>query len=88
LRGNGLKMAFLLSLDVIVFDECGLIDQCLFSALSDIMCTLRKVRTPFGGTLLLLSGDAYQLSQISGRSLWSSSYMHSLFDVYELQHQV
>ena len=57
-------------MDVILFDEFGMLNAELWSAFDKVMQWVKGNNLPFGGILCLLSGDPNQLPPPEGTSVW------------------
>lgn len=83
-----LKMAYLQRLDVLFFEEIGLLSSILFAVIDIVLQRIRQSKKPFGGLLLICTGDHRQLRPIEGRAIWTSMTMRVAFKVYCLKHLV
>jgi hypothetical protein len=85
---NPIKLAYLKRLDVIIIEEIGLLAGYLFNVLDAVMRRIRDCSYPFGGVLVLASGDPKQLKPIHGRPIWLSTNLYTCFQVMCLKHFV
>jgi len=67
--------------DVFVVEEIGLISAQIFATLDIVLQHLMQNTQPWGGKLLLCTGDARQLPPISGHPVWSSINMCTMMNV-------
>ena len=82
------KLARLLQCEIICLDEIGMFNSESITILDKVLQMITKRDVPFGGKLLICSGDSLQLPPISGHSLWLSCYMLTCFKIYELKEYV
>ena len=82
LEADPMKKSMLKRTDVFVFEEIGLLSGEYFVALDAILRLLMGNNTPWGGKLLLSSGDAKQLPPINGTMMWASINMCTMMDVF------
>ncbi|KAA0200761.1 hypothetical protein HAZT_HAZT011898 [Hyalella azteca] len=82
------KLARLKRIDVFIFEEIGLIPGYLFNVIDVVLRRIKNCNYPFGGCLLIASGDAKQLKPIEGRSIFLSPNMYTLFSVMRLDYFV
>jgi hypothetical protein len=88
LQSNPVKMAAICATDVLAFEEIGLLPNELLNVIDKIMRNLRKSDVPFGGVIILATGDPRQLPPVQGKPVWLSSNMYSTFRVYHLKEYV
>ena len=82
------KLAFLKRLQVLVYEEIGLISNETLCTIDKIMKFVKANDRPFGGCILIATGDHRQLSPISGSHVWGSSLFTSTMEVLCLKHLV
>lgn len=80
--------AFLRSLDVIFIDEVGMISMEMLATINIILRSIRKTSIPFGGILLIATGDFRQLAPVTGELVWVGTEMFTIFDIAAMQHLV
>jgi hypothetical protein len=68
--------------DVFVFDELGLLSAEYFVALDGILRVIMGNNLPWGGKLLISSGDAKQLPPVEGTIIWASVNMATMMEVF------
>jgi len=76
-----LKKTVIMRTDVFFFEEIGLLSAEYFSALDTVLRFVMNNSLPWGGKLLISSGDSKQLPPIDGRPIWTSSNMCTLMKV-------
>jgi hypothetical protein len=82
------RMAFLKRLDVMIFEEIGLLSVELYVTMDLVLRRLRDSNAPFGGVLLIASGDPRQLPPVEGTAIWRSSQLVTNFLIMNLRHYV
>ncbi|XP_047741131.1 uncharacterized protein LOC125179393 [Hyalella azteca] len=82
------KLAHLKRIDVLVIEEIGLIPGYLFNILDVVLRRIKSTNVPFGGVLILASGDPKQLKPVDGTAIWMSPNIYTLFNVMCLQNFV
>ena len=82
------RKALLLRLDVLMIEEIGLISAQHWAAMDLIMQSLKEVNVPFGGILVLATGDPCQLPSITGHNVFCSPLMITSFNIHLLNHFV
>ncbi|KAF4689592.1 hypothetical protein FOZ60_001490 [Perkinsus olseni] len=75
-------------IDVWCIDEIGLISAETFSILDLVLQHVKDNTLPFGGCLVLGTGDMLQLNPSTGRPLWVSPHVLTTFTVIPLKHMV
>ena len=75
----------ILDLDLLIIDECSMLNDILFDKVSKVLQILRGNSKPFGGVQVVLVGDLYQLPPVEGRycfqsPLWTKCH----FEICEL----
>ncbi|KAA0189457.1 hypothetical protein HAZT_HAZT007422 [Hyalella azteca] len=88
LSRNLVRMAFLKRLDVLIFEEIGLLPLNLFVVLDIVLRLIRDNPVPFGGILMIAYGDPRQLPPVEGCSIWLSAQLVTVFSVLSLHHYV
>ena len=81
LKRDEMKKLVIKRTDVFVFEEIGLVSAQMFCALDLVLQIVMENSLPWGGKLLMCSGDAKQLPPISGQPLWSSIQMCTVMSV-------
>ena len=77
-----MKKAMLKRVDVIVFEEVGLLSAEHFTAMDTVLKTLMGNSAPMGGKLFMCCGDHKQLPCIDGRPLWGSLNLCTMMDIF------
>ena len=80
-----LKRAILLSLDVLLIEEIGLISSELLTTIDIILQLVRDSPKTFGGVLILANGDTNQLPSITGSDIFLSPSLLFSFDCHFLK---
>lgn len=62
----------ILDMDILIIDECSMLNDILFDKVSKVLQILRKNSNPFGGIQVVLVGDLYQLPPVEGRYCFQS----------------
>jgi hypothetical protein len=88
LQKNPMKVALLGETDIFFFDEISMISAEMFSSLDMIMQKVMNNNLPWGGKLLIASGDHKQLSPIDGHPIWTSPHMLTTFTMLRLNNYV
>lgn len=83
-----MKKALLARTDVFFIDEFGMIDTNLFHCLDLILRDIMHSDIPWGGKLVIATGDPLQLPPVEGRPIWLSTHMVSTFNIVQLRHYV
>ena len=78
----------LLTMDMLLLDECGQLSAQQFATLDIILRNLRDTPLPFGGVLLIGTLDHAQLGPISGLPFLLSSHIVTDFTLIKLEHSV
>ena len=81
LEKDPLKLAVTKRTDVFVHKEISLLSSQTFGALDSILQFVMQNTLPWGGKLLISSGDAKQLPPVSGQPIWSSTFVCTSMDV-------
>jgi hypothetical protein len=76
-----LKKAVIMRTDIFFFEEIGMLSAEHFTALDTVLRTLMNNSLPWGGKLLISSGDSKQLPPIDGRPIWTSANMSTMMKV-------
>ena len=82
------RKALLLSLDVLVIEEIGLISAELLATMDLIMQSLKKNTSFFGGLFVIANGDTEQLPNIDGSDFFLSTTLLFIFQCHFLMHFV
>jgi len=82
------RLHVLLTVDVLILDECGQLSAEQLSILDIILRILRDTTTPFGGVLIIGSMDHAQFSSIEGLPFLLSSHILTNFTLIGLKHSV
>ena len=83
---NQLLYDRILELDMLIVDECSMLNDVLFSKISKILALLRNKNAPFGGVQVVLVGDPFQLCPIEGTYCFlSDDWSASKFEVFLLK---
>ena len=75
-------------LDILYIEEVGMVSAQQFAAMDAILQQIRNVHVPFGGVLVLATGDPKQLPPPSGNQLWVSPIMLTSVQMYQLSNCV
>ena len=82
------KHALLLSLDILVLEEIGLINAELLYVIDLIFQTLHDNDKPFGGVTIICNGDTNQLPAVTGTDTFLSPALLFNFNCFFLEHPV
>ena len=82
------RLHVLLTVDVLIIDECGQLSAEQLCMLDIILRKLRNTTTPFGGVLIIGSMDHAQFSAIEGLPFLLSYHILTSFTLIGLQHSV
>ena len=82
------KRALLMSLDVLLIEEIGLVSAELLNVMNLVLQRLRDNNTFFGGVFVLANGDTNQLPAIEGTDVFLSPTLIFQFRCHFLQHFV
>jgi hypothetical protein len=74
--------------DVFFFEEIGLLSSQMFCAVDMVLQLLMGNSLPWGGMLLICSGDAKQLPPISGQPIWSSVQLCTVMTIMSFKADV
>jgi ATP-dependent DNA helicase PIF1 len=75
----------ILDLNLLIIDECSMLNDILFDKVSKVLQILRGNSKPFGGIQIVLVGDLYQLPPVEGRYCFQSElWCKCNFDICEL----
>jgi len=75
----------ILELDLLIIDECSMLNDILFDKVSNVLQILRRNSKPFGGIQVVLVGDLYQLPPVEGRYCFQSDLWPKChFEICEL----
>jgi hypothetical protein len=81
LARNPIQLNFLRRLHIIAIEELGMLSSEMVSIIDLILRKVRENNCPFGNTLIIASGDPWQLQPISGRPVWLSPMMMLYFSI-------
>jgi predicted GIY-YIG superfamily endonuclease len=88
-RKSNVKMKhILLTMDVLLLDECGQLSAQQFALLDIILRHLRQSTLPFGGVLIFGTFDHAQLGAIHGLPFLLSSHILTDFNLIRMKHSV
>ena len=82
------KCAYLKRLDIIFFEEIGLLPATLFAVLDLVLQRIRGSKKPFGGVLIIGTGDHRQLRPIGDSEIWPTMVVRTICKVFLLKHFV
>jgi hypothetical protein len=85
LQNSPLKVALLAQTDVFFFDELSMISAEMFCSLDLILQKVMGCNLPWGGKLVIATGDHKQLSPIDGHPIWTSPHMLTTFNLTRLK---
>ena len=88
LQRSPIKSRILQNLDVIFFEELSMICSELWAATDPVLQVVTSNYVPFGGKLVVATGDFFQLPPPSGSYLMSSSFPLTTFTFYHLENFV
>ena len=88
LQRNPVRLAMLQALDVLAIDEIGLISLTHLLVIDIVLRTVRNCKRPFGGVLIIATGDHAQLPSVEGELVWNSLTLLTCFDWFRLRHLV
>ena len=88
LNYSPVKLAYLKRLQVICFDEIGMLSREHLYVMDKILRVIKDSHKPFGGTLFIASGDNRQLAPINGSYVWNSAHLMTTVQVLNLTHLV
>lgn len=83
-----MKETLLRRIDLFIFEEIGLLSAELFYVLDAVLRHVRASTVPWGGALVLASGDPRQLPPVQGRLLWATTHVITTFKIFALKHFV
>ena len=87
-RAHIMKLHLLMTLDVLVIDECGSLSAEQLATLDIILRTIKSSSLPFGGVLVLGSFDHRQIDAIKGTPFLMSSHILTDFTIVRLRESV
>ena len=87
-KTNTRLLYLLMTVDVILLDECGQLSAQQMAELDIILRHVKQSNLPFGGTLILGSFDHSQLGAIEGLPFLLSSHIMTDFTLIKMQHSV
>ena len=82
------KKMLLLALEVLFVEEVSLISAEQWSAMDIVLQELKQTTLPFGGVLVIASGDQMQLPSIEGNDIFLSPVLLTNFALFFLGHFV
>ena len=85
LQRNPNKTKYLRALDLLFIEEVSMISSELWAATDEVLQTISSNFVPFGGKLVIATGDFFQLPPPSGTYLIRSSYPITTFDFNPLK---
>jgi hypothetical protein len=88
LQNAPIKRALVRAMDVIAFEEIGLLSNEYLNVIDKILQNVRDSKSPFGGVILMSTGDPRQLPPIDGKPVWISTNMFATFRPYILRDYV
>ena len=88
LARNPLQVTYLKTLDVLFIEEIGLVPGHLLHVIDYVLRTIRDSSKPYGGILIISSGDHKQLVPVEGQSVWVSVERLIQFQILLLKHYV
>ena len=87
-KRNIQMLHILLTMDVLVIDECGMLSAEQFSVLDLVLRKFQHVSTPFGGVLIFGTMDHAQFRAINGLLFLLSTHIMTSFILVGLRHSV
>jgi len=88
LTQSPIDFIFLRRTKIFFIEEIGLISASFLTVLDLILRKVKESNQPYGGAIIIATGDNEQLPPIEGEEVWLSSQIGTLFDVVMLQHMV
>ena len=85
---NKIRHAYLKAIDVLVIEEIGLIPNFFFNVIDYVLRSVRKNDKPYGGVLIIATGDHRQLKPIDANSIWVGSELLANFQIIQMTHYV
>ena len=85
---NTEKFCIIKRTDILFFDEVGLLDTDSYSIMDRVFRKIKGIDKPFGGMLVIATGDFSQLRPINGSHVWLNNLMLTSTDVYYMRHYV
>ena len=85
---NIIFLHLILTMDVLLLDECGQLSAQQFALIDIILRHERNSALPFGGVLILGTFDHHQLGAIEGLPFLLSSHILTDFTLVQLEHSV
>ena len=79
---------FLERLDLLYFEDIGMISAEDFAAIDLILQHLKNIESPFGGVLVLGSGDPNQMPPPTGSQIWISPIILTSVSMFKLNRAV
>ena len=87
-RAHIMRLNLLMTLDVLVVDECGSLSAEQIATIDIILRTIKSSSLPFGGVLVLGSFDHRQIDAIKGTPFLMSSHILTDFTIVRLKESV
>ena len=78
------RRLFLQRLDVICIEEVGMVSAEEFAIMDIVLQAVKKIALPFGGVLVLATGDPKQLPPPTGTQIWLSPLMLTSVRLFKL----
>ena len=88
LAKNPLRLAILQRLEIMFFEEIGLLSAEMFAVVDIVLRTVRKSDVVLGGLVMIGTGDPRQLKPVHGSPLWCSHHMICSFNIFAMRHFV
>ena len=88
LASNAPQLAYLKTIDVLCIEEIGLVPGHILNVIDYVLRTIRNSSKPYGGILILASGDHKQLTPVEGQTVWTSVERMIQFQILLLKHYV
>ena len=88
LVNNPVQLQCLKRLKVLLVEEISLVSSEFWAAIDLILRHVKGTAVPFGGVLLIASGDHHQLNPVQGHNLFTSYHMLTTFKVLQLEKHV
>lgn len=87
-KSNMKLLHLLLTMDVLLLDECGQLSAQQFALIDIILRHARDSALPFGGVLIFGTFDHHQLGAIEGLPFLLSTHIITDFTLVKLEHSV
>lgn len=85
---NPVRLQSLKAIKILLIEEIGMVSAEMLALMDLILRRIRHSSAPFGGVLLMATGDPRQLPPVQGHSVWTSYHMITTFKILLLQHYV